>query len=361
MKLRPTLRHALPLLLATVCVSAPAQQLIGYVPTRDADITGSTDDLDGRAVLTGSASVTAKDHTAPITLGRGGTVNVCQTSVLHVTENRSVSVNAPLLFSLDRGAIEVHMNGTPTDAIMTPDLRFTVRTIGPLDLSLRVARNGDTCVESRGATAPTLAVTDAFGTEMYELNAGQHVLFEHGSVRDVVDSETSPCGCPDPKGLSLADAMLVKPAAAAPKTGPKTETPPVAAASIPTPHPFPTAISEGLAPTEELGPVPPAQAPQLTDSLVYNGLTKDPDALPPQDQVSTAPSFRQCLHPRRRRFLHRRFRPLSLPHRYRHRPAPAPTRAPEPAQPEVTPAPPPHNRDLAHAVGHFFRKLFGGH
>ena len=361
MKLQPTLRHALPLMLAAVCVSASAQQLIGYVPTRDADITGSTDDLDGRAVLTGSASVTAKDHTAPITLGRGGTVNVCQTSVLHVTENRSVSVNAPLLFSLDRGAIEVQMNGTPTDAIMTPDLRFTVRTIGPLDLRLRIARNGDTCVESRGATAPTLAVTDAFGTEMYELNAGQHVLFEHGSVHDVVDRETSPCGCPDPKGMSLADAMLVKPAAAAPKTGPKTETPPVATAQIPAPHPFPTAISEGLAPTEELPPVPAAQAPQLTDSLVYNGLTKDPDALPPQ--VTTTPKPKPVLPPPAPAPVppppvQAAVAPAPLPPPP---PAPAPAPAPEPAQPEVTPAPPPHNRDLAHAVGHFFRRLFGGH
>ncbi len=362
MKLPTPLRHALPLLLATVCVSAPAQQLIGYVPTRDAEVTGSTDDLDGRAVLTGSASVTAKDHTAPITLGRGGTVNVCQTSVLHVTENRSVSVNAPLLFSLDRGAIEIQTNGVPSDAIMTPDLRFTVRTIGPLDLRLRIARNGDTCVESRGHEAPPLAVTDAFGTEMYELNAGQHVLFEHGSIHDVVDRETSPCGCPDPKGLSLADAMLVKPAAAAPKAAPKTETKAVAAPPIEVQHPFPTAVSEGLAPTEE--GAPPAQIPpQLTDTLVYNGATHDPDALPPQDQIGKAPKPKPAappapapLPPPPVQAAVAAPAPLPPPPA----PVPAPTPAPEPANPEVAPTPPPH-RDMAHAVGHFFRRLFGGH
>ena len=79
---------------------------------------------------------------------------------------------------------------------MTPDLRFTVRNAGPLDLRLRVARNGDTCVENRGPVAPTLAVSDPFGEAMYELAAGQHVLFEHGSLHEVVDHETSPCGCP---------------------------------------------------------------------------------------------------------------------------------------------------------------------
>src|SRR5580704_13220958 len=142
MKLKTPFR--LGLLLALACAeSAPAQQLIGYVNTRDAEVTGATDQFDGQAVLTGSAMVTAKDHTAPIALGRGGTVRVCQTSVLHLTEDKAVSVAAPLLFSLDRGAIEIETNGTPNDAIMTPDLRFTVRNQGPLDLRLRVARNGD--------------------------------------------------------------------------------------------------------------------------------------------------------------------------------------------------------------------------
>src|ERR1035441_189361 len=84
---------ALPLMLA-LAGSMRAQQLIGYVNTRDADITGASDVLDGQAVLTGSVAVTARDHTAPITLGRGGTVRVCQTSVLHVTDRKSTRLNS---------------------------------------------------------------------------------------------------------------------------------------------------------------------------------------------------------------------------------------------------------------------------
>ena len=77
MTLRQKARPALPLMLGIVCaMPMQAQQLIGYVNTRDADITGASDVLDGQAVLTGSVLVTAKDHTAPITLGRGGTVRV---------------------------------------------------------------------------------------------------------------------------------------------------------------------------------------------------------------------------------------------------------------------------------------------
>ena len=48
-----TLRTPVRLLLLTLATTASAQQLIGYVSTRDADITGASDVMDGQAVLTG--------------------------------------------------------------------------------------------------------------------------------------------------------------------------------------------------------------------------------------------------------------------------------------------------------------------
>ena len=239
--------RALPLMLSMVCVSArtlSAQQLIGYVATKDADVAGAKDTVEGRAVLAGSVSVTAKDHTAPIDLARGGTVRVCQTSVLHVSESREMMVAAPLLFSLDRGAIEIETKTTPTDAVMTPDLRFTARTGGPLDLRLRVTTNGDTCVENRGAGAPILEVGDPFGDATYELTAGQHVMFEHGSLREVVDQEKEPCGCP-PEALGatefpLAQSEGLAPGSAATPTGMKispSETTLSYTATVPAPTP----------------------------------------------------------------------------------------------------------------------------
>jgi len=295
MRLRISSMRSYPLMLVMVCALAGpmrAQQLIGYVATKDADVVGAKDTVEGRAVLTGSVSVTAKDHTAPITLGRGGTVRVCQTSVLHMSESREMMVAAPLLFSLDRGAIEIETTATPTDAVMTPDLRLTARSGGPLDLRMRVASNGDTCVENRGAGAPVLTVTDPFGDATYELTVGQHVLFEHGSLREVVDHETSPCGCPDEKGASVADALLT-PAAAE--------------------HPFPVAVSEGLAPEAEVPQAPPGEVhTQVSETLRYNA--------PPIDQANSG----------------------------------TPTNAP----PSAAPAPTPPSNDLAHVVGRFFRKLF---
>jgi hypothetical protein len=251
------MRHlaTIALILGIAYPDLRAQQLIGYVNTRDAEVTGASDVLNGQAVLTGSAAVTAREHTAPITLGRGGMVRVCQSSELHVTESKAASTAAPLLFSLDRGAIEIATAATLNDSIMTPDLRVTVVKAGPLDLRLRVARNGDTCVENRGAAAPTLDISDAFGETMYQVAAGQHVLFEHGNLHEVVDHEREPCGCPDAQGMSVADALLASGGGAK-------------AAEA---HPFPAAISEGLAPAAEVPQSAPGETHmQIADSLSYS-------------------------------------------------------------------------------------------
>jgi hypothetical protein len=319
--------------------------LIGYVPKRDATVTGSNDELDGQAVLMGSASITAKDHTAPIKLSRGGTVRVCQTSQLKITESREVAVAAPLLFSLDRGAIEIDTNGTPSDSIMTPDLRFTVRNSGPLDLRMRVARNGDTCVENRGAGAPTLAVSDAFGESMYELPAGQHVLFEHGSVHDVVDHETVPCGCPEAKGASVAEAML---APGSTKTGRGEPSTPAA-----TQHPFPMAQSAELAPAETAGspkpvPVPAPGSPQISDALSYQAGMKDPDELT-GDAAKSVGVTAATTAPARTSSVAANGNLASAA-------VPAAPTAPVVAP---TPAEQPPANDLVHIVGRAFKKLFG--
>jgi hypothetical protein len=277
--------------------SLQAQQLIGYVPARDADVTGASEVMDGRAVLAGSASVSARDHTASISLGRGGTVRVCQTSVLHLSESREMMVAAPLLLSLDRGAIEIQTTTSPGDALMTPDLRFTVRSRNPLDLRLRMATNGDTCVENRGNDAPTLIVSDPFGEAMYQLTAGQHVLFEHGSLHEVVDRESSPCGCPEVSGISVAEALLAPGAVAQ--------------------HPFPAAISEGLAPEADVPQAAPgAVHVQVSDSLSYNAQSQEQAA----DQGAQATASG--------------------------------------ASPSSAPARPGHASRLVHRVGHLFRQLF---
>ena len=244
---------------------ALAQQPIGSVGVQDATIAGALEVTNGRAVLIGNTTVTAKDHTAEVALGRGGKVLVCATSGLHLTAGKNDAGNPPLMLSLDRGAIEVHMPATASDVIMTPDLRFAIQSAGPLDLRLRVTRYGDTCVENVGSNAPLLRIADQFGDTSYELHAGQHVLFEHANLKEVVDRESSPCGCPPEPVVSVADAGTTSATPAAPGSV-------VAAKDAAAQHPFPAAVSQGLAPS---APVPPAPSgeihTQVAATLTYNG------------------------------------------------------------------------------------------
>jgi hypothetical protein len=306
----------LAILFAVLCGAAQAQQPIGNVAVQDATVAGELTVNNGRAVLVANTTVTAKDHTADVTLNRGGSIHVCATSGLHITAGKSATGPAPLMLSLDRGAIEVQMPATTSDVIMTPDLRFGIASNGPLDLMLRVTSNGDTCVENRGANAPILTGADQFGESSYNLRPGQHVLFEHGSLKEVVDNESSPCGCPPAPalGLSLADAAL--------KAGSTKQ-------AVAAQHPFPAAVSNGLAPV--------AAVPQAPEGVVHAQVatTLNYDA---NGNNSTAPQ------------------PPSEP---------AETNAPTTVQPSPPaavepPAPAPqHHSDVGHWIGHFFKRLFG--
>ena len=242
----------LSFLFAGLSIAQAQEQPIGTVGIQNATVAGALEVSNGRAVLVGNSTVTARDHTAEIELKRGGTVRVCATTGLHVTAGAGAEGSAPLMLALDRGAIEVQMAATTRDVVTTPDLRFTMRGNGPLDLQLRVTRNGDTCVENRGATAPVLNVADQFGEAAYELKAGQHVLFEHGSLKEVVDHESSACGCPPESTMSVADALVSSPGGgAAEKTAAEQ-------------HPFPEAVSAGLT---------PATVPQASAGTTHTQVT----------------------------------------------------------------------------------------
>jgi hypothetical protein len=263
-------------MVAAMCAAGGrAQQPLGSVPIADAEVqttlNGATPVSSGRASLVGASTVTAKPgRNAELSLARGGQVLVCQTSVLHATP-----AGGALVLALDRGAMEIRDEASAGDVVMTPDMRIGLSAAAPLDLRLRVTFNGDTCVENRGRKAPTLDITDSFGQASYQVKPGQHVLFEHGSLREVVDRETTPCGCPpedapEKPGTSIADSIL---------SGGRT-TPAQAAAAG---NPFPAAQSDGLA-------APPAvpETPGVTHTEISTTLTFDPNA-PRPAQATTVP------------------------------------------------------------------------
>lgn len=314
------MKRQLVFLFAVLCGAGQAQQPIGTVSVQDVTVAGNLAVANGRAVLVGNTTVTAKDHTADVTLNRGGSVHVCATSGLHITAGKSAAATMPLMLSLDRGAIEVQMAATTSDVIMTPDLRFSLRSDGPLDLRLRVTSNGDTCVENRGGDAPVLTVADQFGESSYNLRAGQHVLFERGSLKEVVDNESSPCGCPPVPTASVADAAIAAPA----KVG--TEGTDKSAAEQ---HPFPAAVSVGLAPVAKVPQAPPgAVHAQVATTLSYDASGEREPAVSPEGAAPDATTGSQPAAPA------------------------AQVQVPEPPEPQ-------RSSDVAHWIGHFFKRLFG--
>jgi hypothetical protein len=237
---------------------------MGTVATQDATVTGGLEVQAGQARLLTNASITAGPHAAPITLARGGEVLVCSTSEFHLLH---AGVGQALLFGLDRGALELRSRADARDVILTPDIRFTIEAAGSrgtpdvFDLRLRVTRNGDTCVDNAGANAPVLQLNGAFGGSSYRLMPGQHVLFERGSLREVVDHERSSCGCPQASGSLSAAAAAGQ-------------------------HPFPEAASEGLTAQEPVANSPAGEkGTQISQTFVYGegqpGAGPPPTGLPP--------------------------------------------------------------------------------
>jgi hypothetical protein len=332
---------------ASACSLAQTQQSIGSVGIADATVAGALEVTNGRAQLLGASTVTARDHTAEVALIRGGTVRICATSGLHLNAGKA-AIDAPLMLALDRGAIEVATRATTSDVVLTPDLRFTLKSAGPLDLSLRVARNGDTCVDNRGAAAPALSVADQFGESSYELRAGQHVLFEHGSLKEVVDNEHEPCGCPPAPVVSVADAGVTGATPAAPGTIVSSQGPKTAAEQ----HPFPAAVSAGLA-----APSTPPQTPQgevhaqVSSTMSYGtGGASDgtgSDTTAPGGSAASAPATSTTTPSASN----------TAPNEAKAEPATSTTARAE--APPPPPAPPPG--DVFHSIGRFFKKLFGGH
>src|SRR5580692_11937877 len=77
-----------------------AQQSIGTVGVQDATVAGALEVSNGRAILVGNTTVTARDRVAEIALNRGGMVKVCATSGLHLTAGKSSDGGIPLMLAL---------------------------------------------------------------------------------------------------------------------------------------------------------------------------------------------------------------------------------------------------------------------
>jgi len=72
-------------------------------------------------------------------------------------------------------------------------------------VKVRLGQQGDTCVDNSGTDGPYVLVSSVFEGGAYRVQPGQRVMFQHGSLREVVDEEKESCGCPPAaaKGMSF--------------------------------------------------------------------------------------------------------------------------------------------------------------
>ena len=53
-------------------------------------------------------------------------------------------------------------------------------------LKVRLGEHGDTCIDNPGAHAPYVVVSSVFDGGAYRVQPGQRVMFQHGSLSEVV-------------------------------------------------------------------------------------------------------------------------------------------------------------------------------
>jgi hypothetical protein len=317
-------------------------------------ISGDVHVANGDMELGNGSTLTAGNETLPITLARGGELKLCPTTSIHLARDRSIQAPdaSGLMLGLDRGALEAHYPTSKySDVLLTPDLRILISGPGEADLSVRVSRQGDTCIDNRGPNAPYITVTSQLEGGLYRVQPGQHVSFQHGSLREVVDTETEPCGCPPPVSLAVA--------APNPNNGHVAGGP----SSTPADTTFPLAVSEGLTPAP-LPPTTPVANPgevhaQVAVPFRFNGSlpavsgaggAESPAAaaaLPPPSPAAPAPTPSNMPAPQR----------PAVPSGS----IPVPTAASVEATIAPVTEPKAHipSRGFFHRVGHFFSRLFG--
>jgi hypothetical protein len=332
------LRYNVLPILAFGCTAVAAQQAapapsasaaaisLATVEMQGVTLSGYTFVKDGRAIVGNNTSIGAGDSTAQVALTRGGNLNVCASTKIHLATDTSTP-DGGLMIALDRGALEARFTpGQYSDVLLTPDLRIMISAPGQADLSIRVNSQGDTCVDNHGDHAPYVLATSLSGDGAYRVQPNQRVLFEHGSLTDVVDSEPELCGCPQPQSVASAGTSGANPAQPGEKVAPANET----AAR----NPFPLAESEGLKPPPATPTTPavPAGTPHVEVSAPLTYDANHPNALPPAPPSSGATAGSTATTTSSA--------------------ASATAAAPPPAKPK--------SRGFFGHIGHFFKRLFGG-
>ena len=228
--------------------TAPDSRPIAIVPLDTTivghalEVTGDLKVSNGRAVIAANGTVVSGGQATHVTLPYRGTLLVCAYTTVKLTADSSAPAgDAPgLLMAIDYGAVELSFAARPAsrsnaDILLTPDFRVLIGGPGAADVNVRLGPQGDTCIDNAGANAPYVLVSSVFDGGAYRVQPGQRVMFQHGSLHEVVDQEKESCGCPPaqakgnefPVAQSEGLAPMAAPAAA-PEADAGASTPPVA-------------------------------------------------------------------------------------------------------------------------------------
>jgi hypothetical protein len=255
-------------------------------PDRAATVTGALEVTQDKAIIVASGAITSGAETTEVILPHRGVLRVCASTTVKLAADASVPAGEVpgLLMAMDHGAIEMSFAasaaaGRNADILLTPDFRVLIAGPGAAEVKVRLGQHGDTCVDNAGvpsdrssspgwnagANAPYVVVSSVFDGGAYRVQPGQRVMFQRGSLHEVVDQEKEPCGCPPPATVQGNE--------------------------------FPLAQSEGLAPLPAPTPNAPNQnaaAPQLLEPLVYKGEDHAPqpaaEAAPAASAVANSPA-----------------------------------------------------------------------
>ena len=214
-------------------------------PDAAAKVTGALEVSQGRAVIVASGTVTSGSQTTEVVLPHRGVLRVCASTTVKLAADSSVPAGETpgLMMAMDHGAVEMSFAtsaaaGRNADILMTPDFRILIGGPGAAEVKVRLGLHGDTCVDNAGKDAPYVLVTSVFDGGNYRVQPGQRVMFEHGSLREVVDNEKEPCGCPPPLHPGTNEFPVAQSAGLAPL-----------------PKPAPNEVSLTSAPPEALAPL----------------------------------------------------------------------------------------------------------
>jgi hypothetical protein len=168
-------------------------------PDAGAKVTGALEVSQGKAIIASSGSVSSGAATTKVILPHRGVLRVCASTTVQLAADTSVPAGETpgLLMAMDHGAVEASFaTGSNADILMTPNFRILIGGPGAAEVKVRLGQHGDTCVDNAGVDAPYVLVSSVFDGGDYRVQAGQRVMFQHGSLHEVVDQEQEPCGCP---------------------------------------------------------------------------------------------------------------------------------------------------------------------